>query len=67
MASSSTIRRVVTRHGDYRPVVAEILGGNAFLPVLLVPATLLWRHAVLAAWQRTYIRLTAMRIALAFI
>src|SRR5690349_8662373 len=52
------------RHGDYQLAVSDIFGGNAFLPVLFVPATLLSGHAVLPAAQRTDIYLTALGIVL---
>ena len=52
------------RHCDYQLAVSDIFGGNAFLPVLFVPATLLSGHAVLPAAQRTDIYLTALGIVL---
>jgi Ca2+/H+ antiporter len=55
------------RHGDYQLAVSDIFGGNAFLPVLFVPATLLSGHAVLPAAQRTDIYLTALGIVLTLI
>jgi cation:H+ antiporter len=55
------------RHGDYQLAVSDIFGGNAFLPVLFLPATLLSGHAVLPAAQRTDIYLTALGIVLTMI
>jgi cation:H+ antiporter len=55
------------RHFDYQLAVSDIFGGNAFLPVLFVPATLLSGHAVLPAAQRTDIYLTALGIVLTLI
>ena len=55
------------RHGDYQLAVSDIFGGNAFLPVLFVPATLLSGHAVLPAAERTDIYLTALGIVLTLI
>jgi cation:H+ antiporter len=52
------------RHCDYQLAISDIFGGNAFLPVLFVPATLLSGHAVLPAAQRTDIYLTALGIVL---
>lgn len=52
------------RHGDYQLAVSDIFGGNAFLPVLFVPATLLSGQAVLPGAQRTDIYLTALGIVL---
>jgi cation:H+ antiporter len=55
------------RHGDFQLAVSDIFGGNAFLPVLFLPATLLSGHAVLPAAQRTDIYLTALSIVLTLI
>lgn len=55
------------RHDDFQLAVSDIFGGNAFLPVLFVPATVLSGHAVLPAAQRTDIYLTALGIVLTLI
>jgi len=50
--------------GDYQLAVSDIFGGNAFLPVLFLMATLLSGEAVLPAAQKTDIYLTALGILL---
>lgn len=53
-----------TRLGDYQLAVSDILGGNAFLPVLFMPATLLSGEAVLPQAQQADIYLVALGILL---
>jgi cation:H+ antiporter len=55
------------RHGDFQLAVSDIFGGNAFLPVLFVPATLISGSAVLPNAQRTDIYLTALGIVLTLV
>lgn len=52
------------RLGDYQLAVFNILGGNAFLPVLFLVASLLSGSAVLPQAQPTDIYLTALGIVL---
>ena len=52
------------RHGDYQLAVSDIFGGNAFLPVLFLLATLLSGRAVLPQAQATDIYLTALAMLL---
>ncbi|WP_205538967.1 sodium:calcium antiporter [Mycobacterium kyogaense] len=52
------------RNGDFQLAVSDIFGGNAFLPVLFLMATLLSGDAVLPQAQRTDIYLTALAIVL---
>ncbi len=49
-----------TRMGDYQLAIGDIFGGNAFLPVLFLPATVLAGDAVLPAAGRSDIYLTAL-------
>lgn len=52
------------RQGDYQLAVSDIFGGNAFLPVLFLLATLLSGKAVLPHAQNTDIYLTALGVLL---
>jgi cation:H+ antiporter len=52
------------RLGDYQLAVSDIFGGNAFLPVLFLMASLLSGSSVLPQAQRTDIYLTALGIVL---
>jgi len=49
-----------TRMGDYKLAMSDIFGGNAFLPVLFLLATLLSGSAVLPSAHHTDIYLTAL-------
>ena len=53
--------------GDYQLAFSDIFGGNAFLPVLFLMATLLSGEAVLPEAHRTDIYLTALGILLTLI
>jgi cation:H+ antiporter len=55
------------RMGDYQLATGDIFGGNAFLPVLFVPATLISGSAVLPAADNTNIYLTALGAALTIV
>jgi cation:H+ antiporter len=59
---STGIRSV--RLGDYQLAVSDIFGGNAFLPVLFLLASLLSGSAVLSQAQPTDVYLTALGIVL---
>lgn len=52
------------RAGDYQLAVSDIFGGNAFLPVLFLLATLISGQAVLPSAQSTDIYLTAVAMVL---
>jgi len=52
------------RNGDYQLAVSDIFGGNAFLPVLFLLASLLSGKAVLPQAQSTDIYLTSLGIVL---
>jgi cation:H+ antiporter len=49
-----------TRLGDVQLAIGDIFGGNAFLPVLFLPATLIAGRAVLPAAGRSDVYLTAL-------
>jgi cation:H+ antiporter len=53
--------------GDYQLAFSDIFGGNAFLPVLFLMATLLSGEAVLPSAQRTDIYLTCLGILLTLV
>jgi cation:H+ antiporter len=55
------------RMGDYQLAIGDIFGGNAFLPVLFLPATLLAGQAVLPAAGRSDVYLTALGALLTII
>jgi cation:H+ antiporter len=53
-----------TRLGDYQLAISDIFGGNAFLPVLFLLATLISGKPVLPAAHHTDIYLTALGVVL---
>jgi cation:H+ antiporter len=55
------------RAGDYQLAVSDIFGGNAFLPVLFVVATLVSGESVLPRAQDTDIYLTAVAMLLTLV
>jgi cation:H+ antiporter len=55
------------RMGDYQLAIGDIFGGNAFLPVLFLPATLIAGSAILPKANASDIYLTALGAALTII
>jgi cation:H+ antiporter len=55
------------RNGDYQLAMSDIFGGNAFLPVLFLMATLLSGKALLPHAQATDIYLTALGMLLTLV
>jgi cation:H+ antiporter len=72
LAAATSLPEVSTgltsvRHGDDKLAVSDIFGGNAFLPVLFLPATLITGEAVLPQAQSTDIYLTALAALLTLV
>jgi cation:H+ antiporter len=55
------------KFGDYKLAFSDIFGGNAFLPVLFLPASILSRRSVLPHAQDTDIYLTSLGILLTMV
>lgn len=69
LAAATSLPEVSTglqslRLGDYQLAVSDIFGGNAFLPVLFLPATIISGSAVLPQAHDTDVYLTALAILL---
>jgi cation:H+ antiporter len=72
LAAATSLPEVSTgltsvRSGDFQLAVSDIFGGNAFLPVLFLLATLLSGKAVLPQAQSTDIYLTAVAVLLTLV
>jgi cation:H+ antiporter len=72
LAAATSLPEVSTgltsvRNGDYQLAVSDIFGGNAFLPVLFLVASLISGSAVLPAAHDTDIYLTALAILLTLV
>jgi cation:H+ antiporter len=72
LAAATSLPEVSTgltsvRAGDYQLAISDIFGGNAFLPVLFLVATLVSGQAVLPHAQDTDIYLTAVAIVLTLV
>ena len=72
LAAATSLPEVSTgitsvRHGDYQLAVSDIFGGNAFLPVLFLLATLISGKTVLPQAHDTDIYLTALAMLLTLV
>lgn len=72
LAASTSIPELATgitsvKMGDYRLAISDIFGGNAFLPVLFLLASILSGEAILPQAQSTDIYLAALGIVLTVI
>ena len=72
LAAATSLPEVSTgltsvRAGDFQLAVSDIFGGNAFLPVLFLVATLVSGHAVLPRAHDTDIYLTALAMVLTLV
>ena len=72
LAAATSLPEVSTgltsvRNGDYQLAVSDIFGGNAFLPVLFLLATVLSGDAILPSAEHTDIYLTAVAILLTLV
>jgi len=72
LAAATSLPEVSTgltsvRHEDYQLAMSDIFGGNAFLPVLFLPATVISGHAVLPTAGASDIYLTALGMLLTLV
>ncbi|HWL00177.1 MAG TPA: hypothetical protein VNQ55_09530 [Parapedobacter sp.] len=55
------------RNKSYQPIISDIFGGNVFLPVLFIPATLITNDAVLPSAANVNIYLTGVGMLITLI